>query len=260
MSSEQSSHQGQIGVYFDSGGYRLLGTLFLARGEAPKPTAVILHGIPGIEKNYDLAHALRENGWNSLIFHYRGCWGSGGRYVLGTIPDDVRAALDDLSSGRYPWVDPARLVLIGHSLGGWAAVLAGAADPHARAVAVYGAVSDPRTLPLGAEAAAAEFTPWLHGFTPEDFQSQWGALDAPYSPVEQVARLAPRPLLILHGEADQDIPVVQARGLFERAGQPRELLIHPEANHSFTWHRAWLRSHLLDWLSQLDLTTAPGAS
>ena len=49
------SHQGQTGVYFDSGGYRLLGTLFLARGDAPKPTAVILHGIPGIEKNHDLA-------------------------------------------------------------------------------------------------------------------------------------------------------------------------------------------------------------
>ena len=48
-------HQGQIGVYFDSEGHRLLGTLFLARGDAPKPTAVILHGIPGVEKNHDLA-------------------------------------------------------------------------------------------------------------------------------------------------------------------------------------------------------------
>jgi dipeptidyl aminopeptidase/acylaminoacyl peptidase len=260
VESEQMSHQGQIGVYFDSGGYRLLGTLFLARGDAPKPTAVILHGIPGIEKNYDLAHALREDGWNSLIFHYRGCWGSGGCYVLRTIPDDVHAALDDLSSGRYPWVDPARLVLIGHSLGGWAAVLAGADDPRARAVAVCGAISDPRSLPFTAEVAAAEFTPWLHGFTPEDFQSQWEALDTAYRPVEQVARLAPRPLLILHGKADEGIPVEQAEALFARAGEPRELLIHPAANHSFTWHRPWLRDHLLDWLRQLDLAAARGAA
>jgi predicted alpha/beta-fold hydrolase len=63
------THEGLIGLIFYSGGTRLLGTLFLARGDAPKPTAVLFHGLPGIEKNYDLAHALRDNGWNSLIFH-----------------------------------------------------------------------------------------------------------------------------------------------------------------------------------------------
>ena len=84
-------HEGQTGVYFDSGGHRLLGTLFLAQGDEPGPTAVILHGVPGIEKNYDLAHALRDHGWNSLIFHYRGCWGSERTYALKTIPHDVHA-------------------------------------------------------------------------------------------------------------------------------------------------------------------------
>jgi len=47
-------HEGRMGVYFDSGGNRLLGTLFLARGDDPKPTAILLHGCPGIEKNEDL--------------------------------------------------------------------------------------------------------------------------------------------------------------------------------------------------------------
>jgi dipeptidyl aminopeptidase/acylaminoacyl peptidase len=251
-------HQGQTGVYFDSGGHRLLGTLFLAQGDAPKPTAVILHGIPGIEKNYDLAHALRDSGWNSLIFHYRGSWGSEGRYVLQTIPTDVRAALDDLSSGRYPQVDPARLVLVGHSLGGWAAVLAAAGDPRVRAVAVYGAVTDPRALPFTAAGAAAEFTPWLQGLTPDDFFDQWHALDAALIPVEQVARLASRSLLVLHSRADEVVPVSQAQALYARAGEPRTLVLHPEANHSFTWHRPWLRGQILDWLDQLDLGRVAG--
>jgi len=144
-------------------------------------------------------------------------------------------------------------VVVGHSLGGWAAVLASAGDPRVRAVVVYGAVSDPRTLPFTAADAAEEFTPWLRGITPEEFQTQWQALDAAYAPVEQVARLAPRLLLILHSRADEVVPVEQAEALFARAGDPRQLLIHPEANHAFAWHRPWLRSHLLDWLQGLDL-------
>jgi dipeptidyl aminopeptidase/acylaminoacyl peptidase len=246
------THQGQIGIYFDSGRHRLLGTLFLARGDTPKPTAVILHGIPGIEKNHDLAHALRDNGWNSLIFHYRGCWGSEGHYVLRTIPDDVQAAVDDLCSGRYPQVDHERLVLVGHSLGGWAAVLAAAADPRPRAVAICGAVCDPRRLPFTVAEAAAEFTPWLHGLTPEGFVAQWEALDVAHTPAEQVTRLAPRPLLILHSRADEVVPVEQAEALFARAGEPRTLIIHTEANHAFTWHRSWLRSCVLEWLEHLE--------
>ena len=253
-------HQGQTGVYFSSDGCRLLGTLFLARGDAPKPTAVILHGIPGIEKNYDLALALRDGGWNSLIFHYRGSWGSEGRYFLRTIPDDVRAALDDLSTGRYPQVDPHRLVLVGHSLGGWAAVLAAAGDPRVRAVAVCGAVTDPRTLPFTAADAAAEFTPWLHGLTPDGFQAQWEALDVACIPVEQVGRLAPRPLLVVHGRADEVVPVAQAEALHARAGELREFVIHPEANHSFTWHRPWLRDQIIGWIERLGLDSAIGGN
>ena len=69
-------HEGIAGATFDSDGHRLIGTLYLARGEEPKPTVLLLHGCPGLEKNLDLAVLLRDRGWNSLVFHYRGCWGS----------------------------------------------------------------------------------------------------------------------------------------------------------------------------------------
>lgn len=245
-------HDGQVGIVFRSGPHKLLGTLFLGRDDTPKPTALLLHGIPGIEKNYDIAHALRDTGWNSLIFHYRGSWGSEGDYLLETIPDDVQAALDALSGGAYPQVNPQQIGMIGHSLGGWAAVLAAARDSRIKAVAVYGAVTDPRSLPFDAKMAETEFTPWLRGITPQAFEEQWRRLDERFIPVEQVARIAPRRLLILHGGADTITPVEQAEILYRRAGEPRQLILHPEANHSFTWHRPWLREQILKWLADLD--------
>src|SRR5919106_3290287 len=138
-------HQGQEGVLIDSAGNRLLATLFLAPGDEPKPTALLLHGLPGIEKNYDLATGLRESGWNALLFHYRGCWGSGGDYSLLTLTQDAAAALDLLLGGSHPQVDVGRLAMIGHSMGGYAALRSGT-DERVRAVATYGPVTAPARL------------------------------------------------------------------------------------------------------------------
>jgi fermentation-respiration switch protein FrsA (DUF1100 family) len=115
---------------------------------------------------------------------------------------------------------------------------------------VYGAVTDPLALGLSSRAAT-EFTPWLQGISPESFARRWAELDAAYIPVEQVDRLAPRPLLVVHGEADTTIPLAQAEALYERAGEPREKLFVPGANHAFSWHRPLLRDHLLDWLDRV---------
>lgn len=244
-------HQGQTGIVVESQGYRLLGTLFLAPDDSPTPTAVILHGMPGIEQNVDLAHALRSNGWNSVIFHPRGSWGSEGAYWLKSHPRDARAVLDALSSGTYPQVDPARLVLIGHSMGGWAAILTAAQDERVRGVAVYGGVCIPGELPWGRDIGEEEFTPWLTGITPEMFEDQWKLIGVDnYNPVKQVAKIVPRPVLIIHGEPDDVVPVSQAQALHDRAGEPKKIILHPDANHSFTWHRTWLIEQLLPWLTQ----------
>lgn len=244
------NYPGQLGVTFSSGGYTLLGTLFMPPKEGPSPTAIILHGVPGIEKNYDIAHAIRDAGWNSLIFHFRGSWGSQGLYQLATILDDVRAAVDFLDSGRIPEIDRRQLFLIGHSLGGWAAVLAGVQDPRVQGVCVYGAVTDLEDLAFSRSTISEEFIPWLNGVSPHAFASEWADLAQTLSPVNSVSKLSPKPLLVIHSRVDESVPYSQSERLFANALEPKQMLPHSDANHSFTWHRSWLQKVILNWLEE----------
>lgn len=112
-------------VSFISHGSKLLGTFFFASGEGLHPTILLLHGFPGNEVNYDIAHAVRRMSYNVMVFHYRGCWGSEGNYLWTNLVEDVDEAIRFLKSEtakeKYR-VDNSKIVLIGHSMGGFAAV------------------------------------------------------------------------------------------------------------------------------------------
>jgi hypothetical protein len=137
---------------FSSGDFRLSGLLYQANGLGPHPTVVLLHGLPGNEKNLDIAQVLRRAGFNVMFFHYRGAWGSEGDYSLLTLTEDVAAALHFLrdNATRYR-VDVGHLTLLGHSLGGWAALAAGSQD---KALVCVGALA-PANLGLMAEGIRA---------------------------------------------------------------------------------------------------------
>jgi dipeptidyl aminopeptidase/acylaminoacyl peptidase len=241
--------EGLTGVTFDSDGHRLVGVLYLARGEEPKPTVLLLHGCPGLEKNLDLAVRLREAGWNSLLFHYRGCWGSAGRYDLRTIPRDVTAAVDYLVG--CPVVDSERIAVMGHSLGGWAAIVTASAEPRLRAVAVYGAAARlGGGLGLDPEQVENEFTRFLAA-TPAEFATQLDDVARRTGPLEAVTAIAPRPLLVVHGTEDRWVPVAQARELRARAGASCRYVEVDGANHAFSWHRTELRELIADWLDEV---------
>jgi pimeloyl-ACP methyl ester carboxylesterase len=113
-----------------SHGTRMNGFIYLAQGEGAHPVVVFLHGYPGNERNLDLAQAARRAGWHALYFDYRGSWGSGGTFSFQNALDDVGAALAFLRENRERFrVDTARIALVGHSMGGWLAMLHAAADP-----------------------------------------------------------------------------------------------------------------------------------
>ncbi len=112
-----------------SSGARLTGFMLSANGVGPHPTVILLHGYPGNEKNLDLAQSLRRAGFNVLFFHYRGAWGSTGSYKLSHLSEDVAAVLTYLKGqGHTMRVDTTRLSVIGHSMGGFAALRAGSRE------------------------------------------------------------------------------------------------------------------------------------
>ncbi len=63
-----------------------------------------------------------------------------------------------------------------------------------------------------------------------------------------VAKVAPRPLLLVHGELDTRLPPECSRYVYERAGEPKELVILKDAKHSLRQRRGELRSLLREWL------------
>lgn len=93
---------------------------------------VILHGFPGTEKNGDFAQVFRRAGFNTVVFSYRGAWGSRGSFSFSNVVEDSRAVVNFLRSdeARINFaVDGERIVLAGHSMGGFAAVKAAEALP-----------------------------------------------------------------------------------------------------------------------------------
>ncbi len=117
---------------FPSHGGLLNAFVYVAAGPGPHPAVVLLHGFPGNERNLDLAQDIRSAGWDVLYFDYRGSWGSPGDFSFSHGIEDTAAAIDYLRSApmaRILRLDPSRIVLIGHSMGGFMAVQAAAADP-----------------------------------------------------------------------------------------------------------------------------------
>lgn len=153
-------------VTFTSGGETLCGVLHVPAGPGPHPVVVVLHGFPGYERNFDLAQSLRRAGYASLVFHYRGSWGVGGSWSWTHVLEDaalVTRAVRELAEHR---VDPDRVAVVGHSMGGFVALMTAAADPSITAVASIAGFD------IGRAAAACRADAVLRAHWTEQFD-QW---------------------------------------------------------------------------------------
>jgi pimeloyl-ACP methyl ester carboxylesterase len=136
-----------------SHGQNLNALMYTAAGAGLHPVALLLHGLPGNEKNLDLAQSMRRAGWNVLFINYRGSWGTPGDFSFGSSTEDVAAALAwlrDPANAQKTASNPKRIVLIGHSMGGFMAAFGTAHDPEVEAVAMISAAD------MGSQATGPE--------------------------------------------------------------------------------------------------------
>ena len=174
--------------------------------------------------------ALQRAGFHVVVYGWRGTPGSDpAAHTLGVFERrDLQAAVDAVEArlGDVP------VGLLGYSLGGAVSLVEAADDPRVKAVCADSAFSDPAAvLADGVERVLR--IPGAVLTAPVAAVVAWrtGARLADFSPLNAVGRIAPRPLLIIHGEADQAVPLRHARSLYAAAGEPRELWVVPHAGH-----------------------------
>src|SRR4029079_7732638 len=111
----------QVAIAVDSAGVTLNGVAYVPAGSGPHPGALLLHGFPGYERNLDLAQGLRRAGRTAIVVHYRGAWGSGGRFSFANVLEDSLAMLEHARSPAMRdrlRLDPSRVALVGPSMSG----------------------------------------------------------------------------------------------------------------------------------------------
>jgi pimeloyl-ACP methyl ester carboxylesterase len=261
-------------VGFESGGARLHGIVYVAQGAGPHPTVILLHGLPGNERNLDLAQALRRDGWNVVFFHYRGAWGSEGAFSFAHVMEDVEAVVGRVREPDFAArhrVDPARIALVGHSMGGFAALTVGRELDAVTCIvsmagANLGAVGALTARdPARAEALAGAFEAWGGPFGSPDPQALVAELQEGaerFDPTLHATALARKPVLLVAGEldattplGDHHVPLVQA--LADQEDPKAEHAVLGGADHAFSARRILLARLVSGWLDRSCRAEAP---
>ena len=245
-------------LHIPSGGVEINGVAYLAAGAGPQPTLVIAHGWPGNEKNLDLAQAVRRAGWNAITFNYRGSWGSPGEFHFVQVPEDATNVIAWLRkpevAAKYG-IDPRRIALAGHSMGGWATALAAAKDPSLMGAVLIsaadlgglGVVPHADLVKASSENAETLVT------TPEKMAEELEANGAAFGFMRAAPGLAKLPVLVLSSD-DGLAPETDALAAAIRATGGKVETQHFATDHSYSDSRIALEAAIITWLG-----TLPGA-
>lgn len=244
-----------------SHGARLNAVFYLASGRGPHPAVLLMHGFPGNEKNLDLAYAFRRAGWNVLIPHYRGSWGSAGTFSFSNAIEDTEAAIQflrDAENVKKYRMDPKKVVLIGHSMGGFMAACATARDPEIAGLVMISAWNIGATMSGPKETHRIDMIPSassrLAGTTPAGLQAEAEANAAKWNYLDYAEALKTRPVFIVESH-DRNLSYNKAmKEALQKAGNTRLTETYLETDHSYSDHRIALQVAVLQWL---DTVLAP---
>jgi fermentation-respiration switch protein FrsA (DUF1100 family) len=229
-----------------SGGATLRGWLVPApagRGAgAPEVGIVAAHARGGDRRSYlDHLPLFGDLGYTTLLFDFRehGVSDGAGRGMsLG-----VREAQDVSAAVRYlkQTTGVRKVVVIGHSLGGSAVILAAAADPAVDAVIADSSLASFEQYIYDNTAVFARRRPVLRSLPPPPHL--WSRLVVAFTawrigvpdlraPEDVIARVSPRPVLLMAGTGDGVVEWAHTQRLYDRAGPSKELWLAEGADHN----------------------------
>lgn len=237
-------------------GISIAGQSFLPDGKAQNPAVCLCHGAPsGNPPDPDdggypaLAERFCSEGYATFFFNFRGAGDSGGNMDIYGWTRDLVAVIGYITG--LDNVDKSRLSLVGFSAGA--------------ATSVYVASKDDRVSGVAACACPAHFGLFTESGKPQEIIDRYreiGAIrdkDFPPSvagwlddliivtPLDHVASIAPKPVLFVHGGQDETVPVDDAHQLYEKAGDPKKLVVIEDAGHRLRRDERVI-SAVLDWL------------
>ena len=203
-------------------GLKLAGWFFPAQGQS-HGTVIHFHGnAANITAHLSLVSWLPDEGYNLLMFDYRGYGESEGKVTrAGTIMDGHTAI--DYVLGR-PDVQGRPLFIYGQSLGGAVGIVVAAERPEVQAVVAESPFSGYRRI-AARHVRQLVFSKWLaKGIATLTVSSG-------YDPLDVVEQLAPRPLLVIVAGEDEICFPELGRELFAAAGEPKEFWLAFGAVH-----------------------------
>ena len=204
-----------------------------------RPGVVVCHGAGSCKENHsDFAVLAASMGWVALAFDARG-HGETEPGLDDQAVADVVAMVELLRAQAN--VDPARVIVRGSSMGGALALYAACSSMEvAGAIAVCPAPE--QGLLMGLKAGAFEIRvadlPAIERWIEQ------------HALIEEISDLAGRPLLLLHAEGDEQVPIAHSRALYEAAGEPKRLIEVPGGDHRSTQHDPDLQAESLEWVGE----------
>jgi fermentation-respiration switch protein FrsA (DUF1100 family) len=217
-----------------SGGLSL-GAWFVPAGAPTTRAIALFHGHSAARSQLLRYARFLQPHFNCLLVDFRGAGDSEGDFSsMGYFEaDDVDAAVGWLQTRGM-----TRVGAWGMSMGGAAVIRAAARNPAIAVVVTDGTFDRVRhVIAKRARDRGYPFPGLVARAIVAEAGRRLGVRLTP-DPVDLIGGLAPRPVLIVHGEGDATSEVANAHRLFRAAHEPKELLIVPEAAHTECWAAA----------------------
>ncbi|OGY45399.1 MAG: hypothetical protein A2744_04310 [Candidatus Buchananbacteria bacterium RIFCSPHIGHO2_01_FULL_44_11] len=225
-------------------GRKIVGLIDLPKNQGRSPVVVICHGFTGYKEEIhlkSLAQTLAKNGIAAMRFDFTNERGESD----GTIEDinfsqelaDLKSVIDFISYQGF--IDPARIGLAGHSMGGQVALTYGPTDPRIKVLADLAGVAY-----RGAQDTELEKK--LRGradhFQKNGFLFIWGykiKFDfytdlLKHDTLSQVKKIS-IPTIIVHGRTDRIVPLKHSQTVYEILREPKRLVVIDGMPH--TWRQ-----------------------